>query len=350
MLSLGEFTKRAFLNGRIDLAQAEAVVELLNSKTEAETKASVRKLEGFFTKRISKIRKELIDIMVDIEANIDYPEYDLEEVSYNKTLNKLNKIKIDLEKLEKSFNNGKIIKDGIKVAIIGKPNAGKSSLLNSMLKEERAIVTKYEGTTRDTIEEFLEIDGIPIKIIDTAGIRNAKDEVEKIGIKKSKQIADEADLIIAIFDISKEITYEDEQILELIKNKNAIIVLNKIDLLKNDQKINEKFLELNKKTIKISALNKEGIENLYNEISKIFKFNEIKNNSEIIITNIRHKEAIKNSIKNINEGIKTLEDNMPIDIISINIKDSLEALGKITGENVSENILNEIFSKFCLGK
>lgn len=346
----GEFTKRAFLNGRIDLAQAESVVELLNSKTDAETKVSVRQLEGFLSKRISNIRKELIDIMVDIEANIDYPEYDLEEISYNNTLNKLKKIKIDLEKLEKSFNNGKIIKDGIKVAIIGKPNAGKSSLLNSMLKEERAIVTQYEGTTRDTIEEFLEIDGIPIKIIDTAGIRNAKDEVEKIGIKKSKQIANEADLVIAIFDISKEITDEDKQILEIIKNKNAIIVLNKVDLLENNKKINEEYLNLNKKVIKISALNKEGIENLYNEISNMFKFNEIKNDNEIIITNIRHKEAIKNSIKNINEAIKTLEDNMPIDIISINIKDSLEALGEITGENVSESIINEIFSKFCLGK
>lgn len=350
MLSLGEFTKRAFLNGRIDLSQAESVVELLNSKTEAETKASVRKLEGFLYKRISKVRKKLINIMVDIEANIDYPEYDLEDVSYNETLDNLKEIKIDLEKLEKSFNNGKIIKDGLKVAIIGKPNAGKSSLLNSMLKEERAIVTKFEGTTRDTIEEFIEIDGIPIKIIDTAGIRVAKDEVEKIGIEKSRQIADEADLVIAIFDISKDISKEDKQILKIIENKNAIIVLNKIDLLKNNRDINKEYLKLNKKIIKISALNKEGIEDLYNEISNMFKFNELKNDNEIIITNIRHKESIKNSIKNINEAIKTLEDNMPIDIISINIKDALESLGEITGENVSENIINEIFSKFCLGK
>ena len=350
MLSLGEFTKRAFLNGRIDLSQAESVVELLNSKTEAETKASVRKLEGFLYKRISIVRKKLINIMVDIEANIDYPEYDLEDVSYNETLDNLKEIKIDLEKLEKSFNNGKIIKDGLKVAIIGKPNAGKSSLLNSMLKEERAIVTKFEGTTRDTIEEFIEIDGIPIKIIDTAGIRVAKDEVEKIGIEKSRQIADEADLVIAIFDISKDISKEDKQILKIIENKNAIIVLNKIDLLKNNRDINKEYLKLNKKIIKISALNKEGIEDLYNEISNMFKFNELKNDNEIIITNIRHKESIKNSIKNINEAIKTLEDNMPIDIISINIKDALESLGEITGENVSENIINEIFSKFCLGK
>lgn len=350
MLSLGEFTKRAFLNGRIDLSQAESVVELLNSKTEAETKASVRKLEGFLYKRISKVRKKLINIMVDIEANIDYPEYDLEDVSYNETLDNLKEIKIDLEKLEKSFNNGKIIKDGLKVAIIGKPNAGKSSLLNSMLKEERAIVTKFEGTTRDTIEEFIEIDGIPIKIIDTAGIRVAKDEVEKIGIEKSRQIADEADLVIAIFDISKDISKEDKQILKIIENKNAIIVLNKIDLLKNNRDINKEYLKLNKKIIKISALNKEGIEDLYNEISNMFKFNELKNDNEIIITNIRHKESIKNSIKNINEAIKTLEDNMPIDIISIKIKDALESLGEITGENVSENIINEIFSKFCLGK
>ena len=180
----GEFTKRAFFNGRIDLSQAEAVIDVINAKTKIETKESINQLQGYLSKRISNIRKKLIDMMVDIDANIDYPEYDLEDVSYNKATQELTDIYNDLNKLEKSFDNGKIIKNGIKVAIIGKPNAGKSSLLNAMLKEERAIVTEYEGTTRDTIEEFLEIDGIPIRIIDNEGIRNAKDEVEKIGIKK----------------------------------------------------------------------------------------------------------------------------------------------------------------------
>ena len=344
----GEFTKRAFLNGRIDLSQAEAVIDVINAKTKIETKESINQLQGYLSKRISNIRKKLIDMMVDIDANIDYPEYDLEDVSYNKATQELTDIYNDLNKLEKSFDNGKIIKNGIKVAIIGKPNAGKSSLLNSMLKEERAIVTEYEGTTRDTIEEFLEIDGIPIRIIDTAGIRNAKDEVEKIGIKKAKEVAETADLIIAIFDITKKLDEEDKKILDIIGNKKSIIVLNKIDLV-DKVNIPEEILKY-ENIIEMSALNKQGIEEMYNKIAELFKFNVIEEDNSFIITNIRHKELIKKANKNIEDAINTLKNNLPIDIISINIKDALENLGNITGENVSENIINEIFKKFCLGK
>ena len=344
----GEFTKRAFLNGRIDLSQAEAVIDMINAKTKIETKESINQLQGYLSKRISNIRKKLIDMMVDIDANIDYPEYDLEDVSYNKATQELTDIYNDLNKLEKSFDNGKIIKNGIKVAIIGKPNAGKSSLLNAMLKEERAIVTEYEGTTRDTIEEFLEIDGIPIRIIDTAGIRNAKDEVERIGIKKAKEVAETADLIIAIFDITKKLDEEDKKILDIIGNKKSIIVLNKIDLV-DKVNIPEEILKY-ENIIEMSALNKQGIEEMYNKIAEIFKFNDIEEDNSFIITNIRHKELIKKANKNIEDAINTLKNNLPIDIISINIKDALENLGNITGENVSENIINEIFKKFCLGK
>ncbi len=344
----GEFTKRAFLNGRIDLSQAEAVIDVINAKTKIETKESINQLQGYLSKRISNIRKKLIDMMVDIDANIDYPEYDLEDVSYNKATQELTDIYNDLNKLEKSFDNGKIIKNGVKVAIIGKPNAGKSSLLNAMLKEERAIVTEYEGTTRDTIEEFLEIDGIPIRIIDTAGIRNAKDEVEKIGIKKAKEVAETADLIIAIFDITKKLDEEDKKILDIIGNKKSIIVLNKIDLV-DKVNIPEEILKY-ENIIEMSALNKQGIEEMYNKIAEIFKFNDIEEDNSFIITNIRHKELIKKANKNIEDAINTLKNNLPIDIISINIKDALENLGNITGENVSENIINEIFKKFCLGK
>ena len=344
----GEFTKRAFLNGRIDLSQAEAVIDVINAKTKIETKESINQLQGYLSKRISNIRKKLIDMMVDIDANIDYPEYDLEDVSYNKATQELTDIYNDLNKLEKSFDNGKIIKNGIKVAIIGKPNAGKSSLLNAMLKEERAIVTEYEGTTRDTIEEFLEIDGIPIRIIDTAGIRNAKDEVEKIGIKKAKEVAETADLIIAIFDITKKLDEEDKKILDIIGNKKSIIVLNKIDLV-DKVNIPEEILKY-ENIIEMSALNKQGIEEMYNKIAELFKFNDIEEDNSFIITNIRHKELIKKANKNIEDAINTLKNNLPIDIISINIKDALESLGNITGENVSENIINEIFKKFCLGK
>lgn len=344
----GEFTKRAFLNGRIDLSQAEAVIDVINAKTKIETKESINQLQGYLSKRISNIRKKLIDMMVDIDANIDYPEYDLEDVSYNKAKQELTDIYNDLNKLEKSFDNGKIIKNGIKVAIIGKPNAGKSSLLNAMLKEERAIVTEYEGTTRDTIEEFLEIDGIPIRIIDTAGIRNAKDEVEKIGITKAKEVAETADLIIAIFDITKKLDEEDKKILDIIGNKKSIIVLNKIDLV-DKVNIPEEILKY-ENIIEMSALNKQGIEEIYNKIAELFKFNDIEEDNSFIITNIRHKELIKKANKNIEDAINTLKNNLPIDIISINIKDALENLGNITGENVSENIINEIFKKFCLGK
>ena len=344
----GEFTKRAFLNGRIDLSQAEAVIDVINAKTKIETKESINQLQGYLSKRISNIRKKLIDMMVDIDANIDYPEYDLEDVSYNKATRELTDIYNDLNKLEKSFDNGKIIKNGIKVAIIGKPNAGKSSLLNAMLKEERAIVTEYEGTTRDTIEEFLEIDGIPIRIIDTAGIRNAKDEVEKIGIKKAKEVAETADLIIAIFDITKKLDEEDKKILDIIGNKKSIIVLNKIDLV---EKVGiPKEISKYENIIEMSALNKQGIEEMYNKIAELFKFNDIEDDNSFIITNIRHKELIKKANKNIEDAINTLKNNLPIDIISINIKDALENLGNITGENVSESIINEIFKKFCLGK
>ena len=198
----GEFTKRAFLNGRIDLTQAESVIDVINAKSEKEVQAGIKQLEGGLSKEISAIKQEILDVMVNIEVAIDYPEYDVEEVTNNEIMNMLNSVEIKLNKLEKSFDNGKILKEGIKTAIIGKPNAGKSSLLNRILKEDRAIVTEFEGTTRDTIEEYVNINGIPLKLIDTAGIRNAKDEVEKIGIHKSKEIAKNADLIIAIFDAS----------------------------------------------------------------------------------------------------------------------------------------------------
>ena len=255
-----------------------------------------------------------------------------------------------LVKLEKSFDNGKMIKEGIKTAIIGKPNAGKSSLLNAILNEDRAIVTDIEGTTRDTIEEFVTINGIPLKLVDTAGIREAKDEVEKIGITKSIDQAKDADLIIAIFDSSKELSNEDLEILELIKNKNVIILLNKSDLKSILKENDERFTNITKRVLKISALNKEGIENLYKMISEMFHLNEINLDNEVLITNIRHKNSISKAIENVNKAEEALNMNMPVDITTIYIKEILEDLGEITGEVVTEDVINEIFSKFCLGK
>ena len=288
--------------------------------------------------------------MIGIEVAIDYPEYDVEEITNKQILEMLNKVEQKLQTLEKSFDNGKIIKEGIKTAIIGKPNAGKSSLLNAILKEDRAIVTQYAGTTRDTIEEFVNINGIPLKLIDTAGIRQAKDEVEKIGIAKSREIAKEADLIIAIFDITQELTQEDIEILELIKDKKSIILLNKTDLKTVLQEKDKNLQKQNSKIIKISALNNEGIVELQEEITKMFNLNQINLDNEIIITNIRHKNLITKAIENVKKTKETINQKMPLDIIAIFIKDILEDLGNITGEIISQDIINEIFAKFCLGK
>ena len=346
----GEFTKRAFLNGRIDLTQAESVIDVINAKSDKEAKTAINQLEGALSKKISEIKKEIMDVMINIEVAIDYPEYDVEDATNRQILEMLNSVEEKLLKLSKSFDEGKILKEGIKTAIIGKPNAGKSSLLNAILKEERAIVTEYEGTTRDTIEEFVTIEGIPLKLIDTAGIRNAKDEVEKIGIKKSREIADTADLVIAIFDSSKELDGEDIEILKLIKNKKSIIILNKCDL---EGKIDEKNIKLNESSeyiIKISALKNIGIDLLYEKINELFNLNQINLDNDVLITNIRQKDFINKAIENVKKARETIDNKMTTDIVAIFIKDILEDLGSITGEFVTEDIINEIFSKFCLGK
>lgn len=346
----GEFTKRAFLNGRIDLTQAESVVDLINSKTDNEAKASIKQLEGILSKQIQEIRKKLLDIMADINANIDYPEYDIEEVTNNKVDRVLKEIKQELTKLSNSFQDGKILKEGVKTIILGKPNAGKSSLLNTILKEERAIVSEYAGTTRDTIEEFVNIKGIPLKLIDTAGIRKTEDKIEEIGVKRALKLSEEADLIIAIFDASKELDGEDYEILNIIKDKKSIVLLNKIDIDDINLNENSKLKNASENILKISAKNGEGIEKLYELISNMFGKKEISMNDGIIITNIRHKNQIDKAITSVDEALLSSEQGLPIDIVSIPIKQILYDLSVITGEDVSEDIINEIFSKFCLGK
>ena len=346
----GEFTKLAFLNGRIDLSQVESIIDIINAKTDKELKASMNQLEGNLSKSIKEIKKEILDLLVDIEASIDYPEYDIEEVTEDRTKQGLNKIEESINKLYKTFEDGKIIKEGIKVAIIGRPNSGKSSLLNTILNEDRAIVTEIEGTTRDTIEEFVSIKGIPFKLIDTAGIREADNEVEIIGINKSKKVAENSDLIIAMFDNSKSLNKEDKEILEFIKDRKAIILLNKIDLKENNLENCEEIIETNKKVLKISLASESNLSDLYNEFDKMFGLEEIMPENGILITNIRHKKLIEEALNHLKEAKLALESNMPVDIISINVKEVLNDLGKITGENVSEDVIKEIFSKFCLGK
>ncbi len=346
----GEFTERAFLNGRIDLTQAEAIIDIINAKSTREAQESANQLEGYLSRKINEIREKIMDIMVNIEANIDYPEYDVEEVSNKDAENKLKEIENELIKLSKTFENGKILKEGVKIAIIGSPNAGKSSLLNSMLKEERAIVTDIAGTTRDIIEEQISIEGIPFKVIDTAGIRDAKDKIEQIGIEKSKKAANEADVILAVFDSSVPLNDEDREILNLLKQKKSIIVLNKTDLKQIVNNECKEIQDVNTEVINISLKNNEGLEKIYESLVKMFNLNQINLDNELTITNIRHQELINKAIESTRMALNDLNNSMPIDIISINIKEILEHLGEITGDNVSEDIIKSIFAKFCLGK
>ena len=346
----GEFTKLAFLNGRIDLSQVESIIDIINAKTDKELKASMNQLEGNLSKSITKVKKKILDLLVDIEASIDYPEYDVEEVTKEKARKNLQEIEEEINRLYITFENGKIIKDGIKVAIIGRPNSGKSSLLNAILDEDRAIVTEVEGTTRDTIEEFVSIKGIPFKIIDTAGIRKADNEVEAIGINKAKKVAQNSDLIIAMFDNSKPLNKEDKDILDFIKTRKAIIILNKIDLKESNLEKSDEIKNTGKKVIKMSLSSECNLNDLYNELDIMFGLEQIMPDNEVMITNIRHKELIEEALKHLKEAKVSLENNMPIDIISIDLKEAMQDLGKITGENVSEDVIKEIFSKFCLGK
>ena len=346
----GEFTKRAFLNGRIDLSQAEAIIDLINSKTVREAKESINQLEGHLSSKIENIRQKMLNLMIAIDVNIDYPEYDEEEVTKNRSLGELRIISEELIKLENSFNSGKILRDGVKTVILGKTNAGKSSLLNRILKEDRAIVSNIEGTTRDTIEEFVDVEGIPLKLIDTAGIRNSSNEIEQIGIQKSKKLADSSDLIIAIFDITKNLTEDDQELLEIIKDKECIILLNKIDVLSENIELEKRLKSINKNILKISAMEDIGIQQLFDKIVEIYSFNNDSLSNDVLISNERHKNLIQKARIEIDEAINAAENDMYIDIISIYITNAMNYLAEITGNNVTDDVINEIFKKFCLGK
>lgn len=346
----GEFTKRAFLNGRIDLSQAEAIIDIINSKTEKEMEVAQRHLDGKLSNKINEIKDILLDLMSDIEASIDYPEYDIEETTNKKIKEVLEDVNEKLKKLESSFSIGKILKDGIKTSIIGKPNVGKSSLLNLILGEERAIVSNIEGTTRDTIEEYVNIKGIPLKLIDTAGIRKTNDEIEKIGVKKSKDIINNADLIIAVFDDSRAFDDEDKEIVKLIEGKKAIIVINKVDLRNGYIKSNSIIKELKNIKIDFSTVDDIGFDVLQNKILELFDAKQIELDDSEIVTSQRQKEYIIKARNATKEAQEAISNNMPLDITTVCIKEILENLLSITGENVSENIINEIFKKFCLGK
>ncbi len=345
----GEFTKRAFLNGKIDLSQAEAVIDLINSKTKTENKTSIKQLDGELGQKIRKIKDSVIDVLVDLEANVDYPEYDIEEISREKVTNKLTKAVTDLCKLSDSYEEGKIIKEGINIAIVGKPNVGKSSLLNRLLKEERAIVTEIAGTTRDTIEESIVYKGVVLNFIDTAGIHETTDIVENIGVSKSKKAIDDADLVLLLIDNSNQITNDDMELLTSLKDKEKFVLVNKSDI---SSTVNELLYKYAKKEelMLISAKENKGINELLDKIIDKYVKSEIDISNSIIITNKRHKEAIDRTIDALNNVLISCKKEVPMDMLSIDIQNGISYLGEILGDNVSEDIINGIFAKFCLGK
>ena len=344
----GEFTKRAFLNGRIDLTQVESIATILNAKSEEELRISGELLQGKLYNKVVNIKEKLMDILMHLEVNIDYPEYDTDEKETEEIVSTVTDILKDLKRFEATFDVGSKIKDGIKVSIIGRPNAGKSSLLNNLLNKERAIVTEIEGTTRDSIEEDLNINGINIKIIDTAGIRETDEKVEKIGIERAITIAKKSDLIIAIFDISKPFNENDMKILDIISKKESLILLNKYDLVK-DIDLPEEIKNTGKEYIYTSMLEKKGTEDVIEWITKKTESLKINKNNDIIIIHERQKKVITDVIEMIEQILKDLEI-IPIDMVSENIRDVINKINELTGENVKEEVLNEIFKNFCLGK
>jgi tRNA modification GTPase len=346
----GEFTKRAFLNGRIDLTQAEAIIDVINAKTDAARESSVKQLSGELSKSIKNYRLTILTLLAHIEASIDYPEHEEEENNLKNILEKCEKLTTKINNLINTFEKGKMIKDGLQTVIIGKPNVGKSSLLNEILKEDRAIVTDIAGTTRDILSEYVNIKNILLKLTDTAGIRETNDAVEKIGVEKSKLFLNKADLIIMVIDSSSHICKQDIDILESIKNKKFIIIVNKIDLLKKvdikklEQYIDKEFI------IEVSIKEKLGIKKIESALEKMFFEGDISKDDETIITSVRHKNSLTkalNSLKNIKDSIAM---GFTEDIIAIDLQDAYKYLGEIIGESVEEELLDMIFSEFCLGK
>ncbi|MCU6748364.1 MULTISPECIES: tRNA uridine-5-carboxymethylaminomethyl(34) synthesis GTPase MnmE [Lachnospiraceae] len=361
----GEFTKRAFLNGKIDLSQAEAVIDVIQSQNEYALKSSVSQLKGSVRRKIEEIRKEILYHTAFIETALDDPEHISVDGYGEKLQNTIEKIKKELKKLISSADDGRILKEGIQTVIVGKPNAGKSSLLNVLSGRERAIVTDIEGTTRDILEEQIHLQGLNLNMIDTAGIRETEDIIEKMGVEKAKEYIKAADLIIYVVDASRNLDENDEKILNLVYNKKAIILLNKSDLdtviTKEDieQKIeevssvyktDEKKKENNIPMIDISAKKEQGIREFEETLKRMFLRGNISFNDEIYITNLRQKEALKEAVNSLEKVTESINNQMPEDFYSIDLMDAYEILGSITGETIGEDLVNEIFSKFCMGK
>lgn len=351
----GEFSKRAFLNGKMDLTKAEAVINLINSKTNTEMRIAASNLEGNLYNKIKELRVELIELLAHIEVSVDYPEYDYEEVENDNVIKLLDKKIVEINNILNTYDQGKYIKDGVNVAILGKPNVGKSSLLNLLAKSDKAIVTDIPGTTRDIIEERINIGNIILNISDTAGIRDTEDVVEKIGVKRSIKKIDEVDLVIYIINVEDNVEEKDLEILSKIQNKGVklIVTINKMDKKEKSKfgAIMDQLAKINiTNVINMSILNEDGIDELKNKIEEIFVTHDLDFENELIITNERHKNLLKKSVNYLNEAKTQILNNEPIDIVSIVIKSATKSLGEIIGADVSQDVVNKIFEKFCLGK
>lgn len=346
----GEFTKRAFLNGRIDLAQAEAIIDVINAKTDMAHTVAQSQLEGSLSKKIKDLRFNVTEILAQITVSLDFPDEDVEHITYNTLKEKTIDLQKEINKLYDTSESGKILRDGLKTVIVGKPNVGKSSLLNAILGENRAIVTDIPGTTRDVIEEFVNIKGIPLKIVDTAGIRETEDVVERIGVEKSREFFSAADLSIVVLDSSRSLDPEDIEILESVQPNKTIVLLNKTDLDRviNLDKIKEYIAEEN--IIEISALQHEGIEKIHDKIEEMVFAGTVRNSSDLVVTNSRHKDALYKAKQSIEDALNAIESYMPLDFVEVDFKNIWDYLGYINGDTVTEDLLDTIFSNFCIGK
>ncbi|MBQ7668225.1 MAG: tRNA uridine-5-carboxymethylaminomethyl(34) synthesis GTPase MnmE [Clostridia bacterium] len=343
----GEFTKRAFINGRIDLTEAEAVIDIISSKSDKARSIAVTQLNGGLSNKLKEINNVLYDILIKIEAGIDYPEHEIEEVAKSEIKEKINETLTGLDRIYSSFDEGKVLKDGVKTVILGKPNVGKSSLMNVLLKENRAIVTDIPGTTRDLVTETTTVRGIPLLVVDTAGIRETEDKIEEIGVQKAVNEIDTADMIIAVFDLSRALDDEDKNILKLIENKKSIIIVNKDDL---ERKWNAEEELKGKNVVFVSLKNMTGIEEVEDMIENMWKTNDLSTSEDVILTTLRHKNLVFDAINELKAGIEAIDTGMPLDMISINVKDASLKIGEILGVNVTEDVIKGIFERFCLGK
>ncbi len=347
----GEFTKRAFLNGRIDLSQAEAVMDLIRAKTDKAMNVALNQVEGRLSKLIQTLRQEILETLAHVEVNIDYPEYDdVEEMAHDVLLEKSRFVQIEIEKLLKTAEQGKVLREGLSTVIIGRPNVGKSSLLNALVQENKAIVTDIPGTTRDIIEEYVNVRGVPLKLVDTAGIRETEDIVERIGVERSRQVLAKADLILLMLNYSDELTAEDEALFEVINTMNAIVIVNKTDLPPKLNMNRVRELAEHKTILTTSLLAEQGIDALEEAIAALFFSGAVGAQDMTYVSNSRHIALLKQAYSSITDAINGAESDVPIDIIQIDLTRTWELLGEIIGESVQDGLINQLFSQFCLGK